>query len=279
MDRESYRCALLQRLEVLYARAQACPDPMPTILDVEWRGIIEREIDGGLQGGCASVALRSEKATLFFTLTDECHDALGHVARLLAAVRRVPFKKGAVDQKMKHLRGNRTSFNVYAHLFEAAVLGRAAERNVLTDVDVAFPPGNETIDGEITIGSERVLLEVAYAQKEVLPRTEGVFSGMVDRLLLQVAKKLRTKAAGGRQLARVKCEPGILVLGLNDYGADQVMARIAIDACFADPGFAGLSAVVVSDSWRFMRSVVVENPNAQRSLSPPALDELRSWST
>lgn len=176
----------------------------------------------------------------------------------LKAVAELPFKQTVVKNKIEHLRKIRSNKRkkFKNDLFEINVLGDLALKGVLRDIEVL--PDDEksksSVDGVIYLDKREIFIEVTDTTREVVPRFTGetrVMAVDTDCQIKQVVRKLREKIAKGRQLALAKGNPTLLFLALTTYGADRLLAEITVNECFRAHEFAGLSGVVLTDSWKF----------------------------
>ena len=93
----------------------------------------------------------------------------------------------------------------------------------------------------------------------------------------QVVRKLREKIAKGRQLALAKGSPTLLFLALTPYGADRLLAESAVNECFRSNEFAGLSGVVLADSWKFQMTSWHPGVKPDIPLTKVEEGKLRNW--
>jgi len=195
----------------------------------------------------------------------------------LFSFEKLPFKRDEVSRKLTELHANRFKLDFRNHVFELSVLGFFANEGVLTDIEVSVGAGQGTVDGEISIDGRPILVEVTFTSQELLPPGPG--SGFIDvnQFVSQVVDKIRKKVAQGRQLALARHNPSILVLGRNRLGADKVTSRWGVNECFDDPDFGKLSAVVVSDTWKLLRTEVHVAPQPDVPLSGREIETLNRW--
>lgn len=210
-----------------------------------------------------------------FTGLDHLKTVLPKLDRRLTAFSQLGFKQQVVRVKLDLLKSTRSAADFKNHLFEVAVLGDLALRGVLVDIEDQLTSS----DGVIAVAGQRIVIEATHTMRDVIPRNlgPGGFSVNPDDQIDQVAKKVRKKAADGRQLALVTSHPTILFLARRHFGAGRLAADIALNECFASPDFARLSAVVVADSWRFHHTSLRPAPNPGIRLSSAAIDTLREW--
>jgi len=191
----------------------------------------------------------------------------------LTALSKLSSIRDKVEMKLNQLRSSRFTPEFRNHFFEVLVLGFFALNGVLTDIDT-----EETmVDGVIDIDNREMLLEVTFTSQELLLDTPGVHAGDVNALLDQVIHKITKKVADGRQLALAQGVPTILVFGLNRLGADDVIFKIGMEACFEDLRFSKLSGVILSDSWKFIGTRFYQSNRSQIPLSGKEFNLLKSW--
>jgi len=306
---EEYRQDLHRRLRFVY-EALSKTTFLNKIFDQEWYQTISKEIERA----DLSHPLQIDSALMFSELDhplrgvpwfEEAQDLLmqGNVEQLdpdatfllacwgldplktflptlderLAGFAKVPFKRDEVSRKVNELHANRFNPEFRNHVFELSVLGFFAKEGVLTDIEVAVGAGQGTVDGEISIDGRPILVEVTFTSQVLLPAGAGVYFGDANQLVNQVVGKIRRKVAEGRQLALVRGDPSILILGRNRLGADKITSRWGVKECFADPDFAKLSAVVVSDTWKLLRTQFHIAPQPNIPLSDREIETLGRW--
>lgn len=191
----------------------------------------------------------------------------------LTALCKLPSKREKVEMKLNQLRQSRFTPGFRNHFFELLVLGFFAQKGVLTDID----PGNTMVDGVIDIDNRQILLEITFTSQELLLDTPGVHTGDVNALLDQVIHKITKKVAAGRQLALAQRVPAVLVFGLNRLGADEVIFKIGVEACFDNIRFSKLSGVVLSDSWKFIATRFYQSMNSEVPFSEKECKTLKGW--
>jgi len=187
----------------------------------------------------------------------------------------LPYKQEEVSRKVNELRANRFEPDFRNHVFEICVLGFFAKEGVLTDIEVLT--GSSTVDGEINVDGRPILIEVTFTSQELLPPGSGIYWVDVEQFVGQVVHKIRKKAADGRQLALARGIPSLLFLGRNRLGADELTAKWGIKECFADPEFAKLSGVIVSDSWRLIATEFYVAPSPEVPFSANETRILTGW--
>ena len=195
----------------------------------------------------------------------------------LGSFARLPFKLADVSKKLRELHANRFKPEFRNHVFELSVLGFFAKEGVLTDIEVSVGAGQGTVDAEISIDGRPILVEVTFTSQELLPPGPGSGAIDVNQFVTQVVDKIRKKVAEGRQLALVRRNPSILVLGRNRLGADKVTSRWGVNECFDDPDFGKLSGVVVSDTWKLLRAEFHIAPQPDVPLSGREIETLTRW--
>jgi hypothetical protein len=69
----------------------------------------------------------------------------------------------------------------------------------------------------------------------------------------------------------------VLFLARRYMGADRAEANIALHECFANPDFAALSGVVLSDSYRFYKTSWHPGRRPATPLSDNEVEQLNAW--
>jgi hypothetical protein len=220
---------------------------------------------------------REDKVALAFLGMDPLRHFLPLLDERLSAFASLQFKQSEVSRKIKELRANRFKPDFRNHVFELSVLGFLSLKGVLTDIEVPLSAGGGTVDGEIRIDGRQILIEVTFTSQELLPTGSGVCAVNVKPLVDQVVHKIKKKVADGRQLALARGIPSLLFLGRNRLGADSVTARWGIQECFSDPEFSRLSGLVVSDTWKLVKTEFHAGPNAETPLSKKEIKILQEW--
>ena len=197
----------------------------------------------------------------------------------LASYAKISFKEDEVSKKLKELYDNRFKPDFRNHVFELSVLGFFAKEGVLTDIEVPVGTEQSTVDGEIKLNGRPILVEVTFTSQEILSPGPGVRAVDVEPFVRQVTDKIKKKVADGRQLALSRGDPSILFLGRNSLGADKVTSRWGIEECFADPNFAKLSAVIVSDTWKLIGTEFYSGLKPEIPLSEGEIKALTRWFT
>ena len=306
---EEYRKDLRRRLRSVY-EALSKTTFLSKILDQEWYQTISKEIERA----DLSHPLQIDSALMFSELDhllrgvpwfEEAQDlvmqgrgneldkeskfALGWVGldplktflptldERLASFAQLAFNQNDVSRKLKELHANRFNPEFRNHVFELSVLGFCAKEGVLTAIEIPVGAGQGTVDGEISIDGRPILVEVTFTSQELLPPGPGSGAIDVNQFVSQVVDKIRKKVAEGRQLALVRRNPSILVLGRNRLGADKVTSRWGVNECFDDPDFAKLSGVVVSDTWKFLKTEFHIAPQPEVPLSDKEIETLTRW--
>ena len=306
---EEYRQDLHRRLRFVY-QALSKTTFLNQILDQEWYDTISKEIEGA----DLRHPLQIDSALMFSELDhpfrgvqwfEEAQDLVmqGSVEQLdpdakfllacwgldplktflpilderLDSFAKLPFKPAEVSRKLRELHANRFDPEFRNHVFELSVLGFFAMEGVLSDIEVPVGVGQGTVDGEISIDGRPILVEVTFTSQELLPPGPGVYFGDPKHLVNQVVLKIRRKVAEGRQLALARGIPSLLFVGRNHLGADEVASRWGVKTCFDDPDFAKLSGVVVSDTWKFLRTQFYLAPQPDTLLSEREIETLRRW--
>ena len=203
--------------------------------------------------------------------------------RRLKAVAELPFKQNVVETKIRQLHKIRSNKRkkFKNDLFEINVLGDLALKCVLRDIEV-LPDDEKSkscVDGVIYLDEREVFIEVTDTTREVVPRFTGARVMAVDTecQIKQVVRKLREKIAKGRQLALAKGSPTLLFLALTPYGADRLLAESAVNECFHANEFAGLSGVVLADSWKFQMTSWHPGVKPDIPLTEVEEGKLRNW--
>ncbi len=186
------------------------------------------------------------KAALYLAGVDPLISVLPEIERRLAAFEAQAAKHPIVKSKLAQLKGTRSNGAFKNHMFEALVVGDLAARGVLADIE----DGRTAVDGVINIEGRDVLVEATNTIQEVIPQFVGIFSTDPRKEINQVIEKVRKKVADGRQLALADGKPTVLFIARTRLGAGREAAGIALNECFRAPDFAGLSGVVLADSWK-----------------------------
>lgn len=210
--------------------------------------------------------------------TDRFNTVLALLDRRLKAFAELPFRQEEVNAKIKLLRKRRSEEDFPNHFFEINVLGDFALKDALRDIEVL--PDDEkspsSVDGVIYLHEREIFIEVT---RQVVPRFTGdrVMTIDTEGQIKQVVRKLREKIAKGRQLALAKGSPTLLFLARTYYGADRLLAEIAIKECFRSNEFAGLSGVVLADSWKFQITSWCPGVTPDIPLIEVEKEKLRDW--
>lgn len=304
---EEYRTDLTSRLQSVY-NALSRTTFVAKILDKDWYEAVSEhiekaelsrafdsalmfvEMDHPLRGvhwfekiqdlveeGRASELEQDQKFALRLFGTDPLRTFLPILEERLRCFASLPFKHREVRRKLKELRAIRFKRDFRNHLFEVSVLGFFAKQGVLTDIEIPVGQEQGTVDGEINIDGRPILVEVTFTSQELLRSEPGVFAVPVEPFIDQVVCKIRKKVASGRQLALARGNPSILFIGRNRHGADRITSKLGIQECFADPDFARLSAVIVSDTWKLLRTEFHVAPDPELPLSRREIETLRAW--
>lgn len=210
--------------------------------------------------------------------TDNFNTVLTLLDRRLKVFAELPFRQEEVNAKIKLLRKRRSEEDFPNHFFEINVLGDLAHKDTLRDIEVL--PDDEkspsSVDGVIYLHEREIFIEVT---RQVVPRFTGARMMTIDTegQIKKVVRKLREKIAKGRQLALAKGSPTLLFLARTYYGADRLLAEIAINECFRANEFAGLSGVVLADSWKFQMTSWHPGVTPDISLTEAEEGKLRNW--
>lgn len=217
---------------------------LASILDDSWF----KTAEGKLRSCPTPGSLGVDPSGFFLGMCHPSRDVfIASLDSRLSAFRALPFKRHAVQTKLEQLQTSRSEPSFKNHLFEVGVLGDLALKGVLKDIDEDIT----AVDGVIDIGGQEILVEATNTVQEVIPSFTGVMFLDPNIQIEQVVEKIRKKVADGRQFALARGKPTVLFLALTRRGADRVAAEIALDESFRLPAFAGLSGVVLADSWRF----------------------------
>ncbi len=188
--------------------------------------------------------------------TDRFNTVLTLLDNRLNAFKALSFKKRVVHAKIELLRKRRSEEDFLNHFFEINVLGDLALKRVLRDIEVFPDPerSESNVDGVIDLAGRPIFIEATNTTEEIIPPFNGSTRVMVvdtESQIDQVVKKFRKKVVEDRQLALLKGRPTLLFLARTYYGADRLLAESAVNECFHANEFAGLSGVVLADSWKF----------------------------
>ena len=221
--------------------------------------------------------------------------------RRLKAFAGLPFKRKEVKDKLEQLRKTRSNKEFLNHFFEINVLGDLTISGVLCDIE----ENTTKVDGVIDLAGRQIFIEATNTTQEVIPRfteTSQDICGSDDGLqdadgtehdgfcegtrvmaidtdcqIKQVVKKLRKKVYESRQLALAKGSPTVLFLARTYYGADRLLAEITVNECFHAHEFAGLSGVVLADSWKFQNTSWHPSVKPSTPLNEVEERKLRGW--
>jgi hypothetical protein len=214
------------------------------------------------------------KSALAFAGLDPLRKMLPKIEERLTAFAALPFKRDVVAKKLAELRAAHNNPSFKNHLFELIVLGDLALRGVLVDIEEP----SASVDGVIRIDDRDILVEATNTSQQVIPySTSRVFSVDPNVGIDQVALKVSKKVAEGKQLAKADGRPAVLFLARRYMGADRAEANIALHECFANPGFATLSGVVLSDTYRLHRTSWHPGRRPNAPLSETEAERLNAW--
>ncbi len=207
---------------------------------------------------------------------DRFNTVLTLLDRRLKAFADLPFKQKEIKDKLNLLRITRSNEDFLNHFFEINVLGDLAVKGVLCDIEES----TTKVDGVINLAGRKIFVEATNTVQEVIPRfteTTRVMAVNTDREINQVVEKLHKKTAKNKQLALAKGSPTVLFLARTPYGADRHSAEIAVNECFQANEFAGLSGVVLSDSWKLQ--ITSWHPGFRPDVPLTEVEEkqLRGW--
>ena len=209
---------------------------------------------------------------------DNFNAVLALLDNRLNAFKALPFKNKVVNSKIELLRKRRSEEDFPNHFFEINVLGALALKSALRDIEV-LPDDEESmssVDGVIYLHEREIFIEVT--RQVVPPFTEaGVMAVDTEGQIKQIVRKFRKKVAKDRQLAKAKGRPTLLFLARTYYGADRLLAEIAVKECFRSNEFAGLSGVVLADSWKFQMTSWHPGVKPDIPLTEVEEDKLRGW--
>ena len=219
----------------------------------------------------------------------------------LNAFKALQFKKDVVSTKIELLRKRRSAEDFLNHFFEINVLGDLTLKGVLCDIEES----TTKVDGVIDLAGRQIFIEATNTTQEVIPRFtetsqdicgsddglqdaggtehDGICEGTrvmaidTDCQIKQVVKKLRKKVYESRQLALAKGSPTVLFLARTYYGADRLLAEITVNECFHAHEFAGLSGVVLADSWKFQNTSWHPSVKPSTPLNEVEERKLRGW--
>ena len=223
--------------------------------------------------------------------------------RRLKAFAELPFKQKEIKDKLEQLRKTRSNKEFLNHFFEINVLGDLALKGVLCDIEES----TTKVDGVINLAGRKIFIEATNTIQEVIPRFtetsqdicgsddglqdadgpehDGICEGTrvmaidTDCQIKQVVKKLRKKVYENRQLALAKGSPTVLFLARTYYGADRLLAEITVNECCHAHEFAGLSGVVLADSWKFQNTSWHPSVKPSTPLNEVEERKLRGWYT
>jgi len=260
---------LLEQLTAL-RQVVAATTTLASILDDSWFGAAE----GTLRSCPTPGSLGVDPSGFLLGMCHPLRDVfITWLESRLGAFRTLPFKSDTVQTKFAQLRASRSHPSFKNHLFELGVLGDLALRGVLKDIDEDIT----AVDGVIDVGGQEILVEATNTVQEVIPSFTGAMFLDPNIQINQVAQKIGKKVADGRQLALPRGKPTILFLALTRRGADRVAAKIALDECFRLPRFAGLSGVVLADSWRFHTTTWHRGVAPVTPLQESECEKLEEW--
>lgn len=241
------------------------------IYDAEWESTIATEIS---EANLSDGGFKSQRCPLFILFKHDAHELL-ELDRRLLALEGIAAER--LEEGVQEIRSCRFTMKQLERLFELNVLGVFARMGKLREMQV--PVGTGSVDGLLCLQERPAFLEVTLTTQQLLSSNPGVFSIAIEALVNQVTHKVHKKAADGRQLALAGKHPTLLVIGLHPFAADQLTAEWAIDECFSQNRFAQCSAIVVSDSWRFLATRLHVNENASNSLTEAELNQLKACLT
>jgi hypothetical protein len=210
---------------------------------------------------------------LGFVGVDPLRTAVPSLDDRLSAFRALAFKPDVVEVKLAELRASRSTSSFRNHLFELSVLGDLALRGVLVDIEEAAT----SVDGVARIEHRDILIEATNTTQHVIPDRVGVFCTDPNLEIDHVVYKLRKKVADGRQLALANGRPAVLFLARTYLGACRESAQIALTECFASTDFAGLSGVVLADSWKLHVTSWYPGLKPEVPLTDGEASALASW--
>jgi len=204
---------------------------------------------------------------------DPLKTVIPELDRRFCALTSLPFKKNKIKDKFNQLRSNRFKKNFNNHMFEVSVLGFFALKGVLEDIE----PEDTNVDGVINIDNRKILIEATYTSQEVLSKTPGIRFEAFEPLIDQVIYKIQKKVENGRQLDLVDNSPTLLAIGLNRYGANDIIARMGLEEYFKDGKVVNLSGVVLSNSWEFMKNSFGQGNTPSVPFTRKELKILSNW--
>ena len=139
---------------------------------------------------------------------------------------------------------------------------------MLLDMEIPIGSGGSTIDGLVNLDGREVFLEVTFTSQELfeIPKDEAVWLPVED-MITQVIMKTSKKVCSGKQLAIIDGKPGVLTLGLNYNGADQLTTEWAFDDLSSKSEFSPLSALVVSPNFEYLEMKIYGNKSADHPLT------------
>lgn len=196
--------------------------------------------------GRAEAVAEDARFALWFVGVDPLRTVLPSLDGRLSAFKTLAIKRDVVPVKLAELWASRLTPSFRNHLFELSVLGDLALKGALVDIQEAATG----VDGVARIEHRDILIEATNTVQHVMPDYVGVFCTDPNVEIDQVVYKLRKKVADGRQLALANGRPAVLFLARTHLGACRESADIALTECFAGTEFAGLSGVVLADSWK-----------------------------
>ena len=208
--------------------------------------------------------------------TDNFNAVLALLDRRLKAFAELPFKQKEVKDKLNLLRIRRSNKDFPNHFFEINVLADFALKGVLCDIEES----TTHVDGVIDLDGRQIFIEATNTTEEIIPPFNGstrVMAVDTDCQIKQVDKKVRKKAAQGKQLDLAKGSPTLLFLARTYYGADRLLAEIAVKECFRSSEFATLSGVVLVDSWKFQTTSWYPGVTPDIALTEVEKRRLRDW--
>jgi len=262
--------------EIKIASAPLTADPSDFLYDFchhlrdeDWFEEIQRL---ALEGRLAEVDEDARLGLLLFGL-DPLRTTIPLLEARLRAFATLTIKPDKVEGKLAELRNARCNPSFKNHLFELAVLGDLALKNVLIDIEDA----STGVDGVIRVDGRDILVEATNTVQRVIPNFVGV--GVLDPNIQidQVVKKVRKKVAEGRQLALANGKPTLLFLARTYLGAGRELAGVALHDCFAHPHFSSLSGVVLADSWKLSATQWHEGIKPDVPFSQAESDRLAEW--
>lgn len=154
--------------------------------------------------------------------------------------------------------------------FEISAICKFMHDNVFIDLEPKVNPNDtKKADVMINIDNRDILVELTSIHKGFINPEARIGSLSVPQMKYQVISKIKAKSLGQLSLAN---QPTVLVIALHRYGSDQFTAKWAIEECLAD--YSNISAVIVSDSYRFKYGAWYFNNNAEYKLTPTEMEYL-----